>query len=184
MIERVLLDMDGVLVQMAEGVCEFHNKPWPYKEGERGPWKLAPLLGLTEEECWAPLGYDYWRNQKPYPYMREFVDLLEEHFGPENICLLSAPIETRGCIDGKRDWIAEHLPDYKWRCQFGWAKQFCASPNSVMIDDRESNIIKFKKAGGHTFLVPGAWNNRFQEHPLEALKEWIAALKVLDKSRL
>lgn len=184
MIERVCLDMDGVIVMMTEGVCRYHGKPYPYKEGEQGSWILSPQLGMTWEECWGNLGYEFWRNLKPYPYMREFIGILEARFGPENICLLSAPIKTRGAIDGKRDWIREYLPDYVDRSQIGKAKHFCASPTSVLIDDNEDNIRIFRKAGGHTFLVPSLWNRRFREHPLVALKQWIKALEVLDKSRV
>lgn len=178
MIHRVVVDMDGVLVQQVAGSCRLHNKPWPYTENKQYPWKLAPLLGLTEEECWGGdgLGYDFWRNLEPYPHMLELLGLLEVRFGAENICILSAPIIKHGCIDGKRDWIAEHLPDYVWRCMFGWSKQFCAGPNTALIDDKTDNIKKFDEAGGHGVLFPRPWNARFGQNGIEVVKTWLESL--------
>ena len=181
MIERLLLDLDGVLVKLSAGICRHYNKPWPYTENRQYPWKIAPEIGMTDPEVWDSLSYEFWRDLEPFPHMKEFVGLLEERFGAENICLLTAPIEGRHCMDGKRAWIRKHLPAYSQRFLIGTGKFFCAAPNHALIDDREKNVKLFKKAGGQALLVPAPWNHRFSEAPLEALKTW---LKQVEGSRV
>jgi hypothetical protein len=36
-------------------------------------------------------------------------------------------------------------------------KEFCASPISILIDDKEENVRKFRKWGGHSFLWPNQY---------------------------
>jgi len=176
MIDRVLLDMDGVLVDFVGGVCKTHNKPWPYDPDVQGSWDLEPLFGIQSPEFWAPLGYEFWAELEPYPHFREFLCALEDKFGARHICLLTSPPRTQGAIEGKLTWIRKHMPDYSRRFLIGPAKEFCASERHVLIDDSEANIAKFQAAGGQTFLVPGPWNAGFKEKPLPALREWIASL--------
>ena len=180
MIDRVLLDLDGVLVKFVEGACKFHGKTYQTTDlTEPMPWNLEPLWGMTGAQLWEPLGYEFWANLEPYEHMHEFVDALEAKFGTDNICLLTSPVRTAGAIEGKIDWIRKHLPQYRRRFLVGPKKQFCASPHHLLVDDNEDNERSFKEAGGHTFLVPAAWNRRFREHPLEALKTWLSALDAL-----
>lgn len=176
MIERILLDMDGVLVDFVKGACEFHGKTYPYGTGKQAPWDLEPIFQMTAPELWDPLGYEFWKNLEPYPHMEEFVGLLESKFGEEHICLLTSPVRTKGCIEGKMDWIRHYLPQYRRRFLVGPAKEFCASEKHALVDDHQVNIDKFIDAGGHTFLVPAAWNRRFNEEPLEALKTWLDSI--------
>ena len=105
------------------------------------------------------------------------LETLADKFGEDNICLLTSPILTPGCIDGKMTWIRKHLPQYSRRFLIGPAKQFCAAPRHCLVDDSITNIKAFKEADGHTFLFPAPWNSRFKEQPVQALKEWIAALE-------
>jgi 5'(3')-deoxyribonucleotidase len=188
MIDRILLDMDGVLVDFLGGCKKFHHKEYkghphePDKQTEQTSWNIEPVFQMPAKEIWDPLGFEFWSNLEPQPWMQEIVTLLEDRFGDKNICLLTAPIETYGAIDGKRAWIRKHLPQFRRRYLVGPAKEFCASNRHALVDDHSTNIEAFKDAGGHTFLFPAPWNRRFKEHPVVALKEWLGALKTLDKS--
>jgi len=173
MIDRILLDLDGVLVNFVGGACKLHNKPWPYTKDEQGSWDIESLFGMTSPAFWSPLGYEFWRNLDPYPHMHQFVEALERKFGEEHICLLTSPPKQKGAIEGKIDFIRDHLPQYRRRFLVGPAKEFCASPRHALIDDSDANIEKFRYAGGQVFLVPGPWNHRFKEEPLPALLEWL-----------
>ena len=177
-IRRILLDVDGVIADFARGIFRIHDRPYPYKHQLRqDDYQLEPhMAGLTSKEIWAPTGREFWANLDPYPHAKEFVAALEEAFGAETICLLTSPPSTDGAIDGKKDWIKKHFPQfiYKRRFLVGPAKVFTVNPEHCLVDDFESNIATYSKEGGQTFLVPGPWNSRWAENPLEALKTWLA----------
>ena len=179
-IQRVLLDLDGVLVDFIGGVTKLHRKTYPHHphdpatQHEQMPWDIEPIFEMSAPDLWAPLGREFWATLQPLPHFKAFLGTLEAHFGPDKICILTSPPKTDGAIDGKRDWIRKHLPDYRRRFLVGPAKEFCAGERHVLVDDHEANIAKFRDAGGHGFLVPAPWNNRFKEDPLEALKAWLS----------
>ena len=189
MIDRVLLDLDGVLANMVGGVCDRFG--WIYPESltdhssrqAQMPYYLHEIFEVERDEIWPHLGREFWANLKPLPWAFDVIKVLEKRFG-ENICILTHPVDTDGAIDGKRDWIKQHTPQFRWRQQIGTAKSFCASPRHVLVDDHEKNLIEFREEGGHTFLFPSPWNRRYKEDAGEAVEEWIRALEVLDKSRL
>lgn len=190
MIERVLLDMDGVLFNMVGAV--FDQFGWDYptnltdhtERDHQTSYYIHEVRNIPRSKIWPHLGRKFWANIQPFPWCKEIVSILEQRFGEENICLLTAPIDTDGAIDGKRDLIREHLPQFRHQYLVGPAKQFCASPNHVLVDDHEANVSAFRKAGGHTLLFPAPWNRRYREDPVTSIKEWIRSMEVLAKSRL
>ena len=188
MIDRILLDMDGCLVDFLGGAKAFHKKEYkghpfnPDTQTEQTSWNIEPVWKMPAPKIWDPLGYEFWFNLKPLPWFEEIVSLLEARVGEKHICLLTSPIKTHGAIDGKMDWIRKYLPQYRRRFLVGPAKEFCASPRHALVDDHNVNIENFKDAGGHTFLFPAPWNRRFKEHPVQAMQEWLKALETLDKS--
>ncbi len=179
-IQRVLLDLDGVLVDFIGGACRLHGKTHPYHphspstQEDQSPWAIEPTFNMGPKELWDPLGEEFWANLLPLPHFRAFLGTLEAHFGPDKICILTAPPRTKGSIDGKIEWIRRHMPDYRRRFMVGPAKEFCAGERHVLIDDHEVNIAAFRDAGGHGLLVPAPWNHRFRETPMDALKTWLA----------
>lgn len=179
MVDKILLDLDGVLVDFIKGAKQLHRKDYPYHphnpstQHEMTPWELEPVFEMDGPELWEPMGFDFWANLDPLPHMNEFLELLESKFGEENICILTSPIRTDGCIDGKMSWIKKNIPRYKRRFLVGPAKEFCAGPSRALVDDSHTNVDKFRQAGGHALLVPAPWNPRFKECPVAALKSWL-----------
>jgi 5'(3')-deoxyribonucleotidase len=186
LIDRILLDLDGVLVMLLDGLQRFHNKTCPGyphnpdTQTEQMPWDIPPIFGMTEAEIWEPLGYEFWRDLKPTPWCYKIVELLTNKFGEKNICLLSSPIRTDGCIDGKIEWIRRNLPQFRRQFLIGPRKEFAAGPSHCLVDDHIVNIKAFQKAGGQTFLFPASWNHRFREHPVVAMQWWIDALSEIE----
>lgn len=190
MIDRILLDLDSVLVNLVGGLCARFGWTYPCdlvdssQRAQQTPYLLDEVFPITQDEIWSNVDRAFWANLDPLPWAFDVVSALESRFGAENVCLLTRPVDKDGCMDGKRDWIKKHLPDYVWRCLTGAAKDFCASPRRLLVDDHEENCKDFRAEGGHVFLFPAPWNRRFREDPWDAIQEWIAALEVLDKSRL
>ena len=62
--------------------------------------------------------------------------------------LLSSPSRSNYSRMGKRIWRKRNLPSTKLILAQAANKQNYADPDSILIDDRESNIDQWIKAGG------------------------------------
>ncbi len=159
--KNVLVDLDGVLVDMVNGACKVHGKDNPYKQNEKGAWDFWELIGVAEDEFWKPLGFDFWANLDWMPNGKDILASIEKLVPQENICILSSPCRTPGCVDGKLEWVKRNLPQYERQVLIGKPKHFCASNGSILIDDYEENVKKFARSGGNCILVPRPWNSVF-----------------------
>src|SRR5574337_562196 len=152
--KKILLDMDGVIADFIGGAARIHGKDastvatWDFLE----EWEIAP------KDFWSPLGRDFWANLNPTDEAFGIVKMCECAVGPENVCLLSSPCLTDGCMEGKLDWIRRHFPQYSRRYLFGPKKEFCSSADRLLIDDSDANCASFRHAGGQAFLFPRPWN--------------------------
>ena len=156
---RCFVDMDGVLVNLTGAACEFHGVENPYTKKENlGKYGIAELVGMSEDEFFGSLSADFWASLRPTKEWLAILHLVETKFGRENVCILTTPTDTSGCLEGKRRWIEKHLPEYRQNYFMGVKKEFVATPNSLLIDDSEANCKAFWDAGGLTFLYPRPWN--------------------------
>lgn len=158
MVLECLLDMDGVLVDFqkdATKVWGINEDPYDIPDMPFSWWKH---YGIPTQVFWQKCGYDFWANLDWHPEGMQILKIVEETFGKENVCLLTAPCPTRGCRDGKVDWVRKHMPEYESRMLMGEAKGFCTSLNRWLIDDANHNEETFKKKGGNFILVPRKWN--------------------------
>ena len=176
---KCFLDMDGVLVDFVGGACKLHNMPYPYP-ALNGIWDFVEALNLNSAKFWAPMGREFWANLKPTPEMPTIIQLLENKFGKTNVCLLTSPCQTDGCIDGKMDWIKAYIPDYKRRVMFSTAKEFLAHPKTVLVDDAEHNTAPFNEHGGQGILLARPWNRRFydKDKSLMLLQDDLNSIKI------
>jgi len=180
-IERVLLDMDGVLVDCWGGVRHRHGvDPDPYEDpsnlGNSAWW--SDLLGIPADDLFPDLGVEWWAGLDPLPGWRSIVAAVESLVGPENVCILTSPtrFDAGDCYEGKLWWIKRHLPGYERRFMVGKPKQFCAAPWSLLVDDDERNCQAFSEAGGVSLLVPAPWNKLHALDRLEAVERWVGEI--------
>ena len=168
------IDMDGVLVNFIDAANETHgdNTKLPAWNGPYGPdgWDVEDRLGMSVAKWMAPFDKDFWANLEWVQYGKDWhydgkllLRMCEFTYGKENICLLTAPCMTQGCIEGKRAWIQKHMPAYQKQVLFGSCKEFCAGKGNVLYDDRDSNIVKFAARGGAAMLLPRPWNSRYKD---------------------
>ena len=61
---------------------------------------------------------------------------------------MSSPSRADHSRMGKRIWRKRNLPSTKLILAYAANKQNYADPNSILIDDRKSNIDQWVKAGG------------------------------------
>lgn len=152
--KKILLDLDGVLADFVQGASVVHNKD-PKLVSSYG---IDIHWGLIPSEFWSPLGYEFWANLPLTAEAHEVVDMCSNAVGKENVGIITSPCLTEGCTEGKRTWVKEHFPDFLKNLLVGSAKYFCASPNTLLIDDWDTNCEKFREHGGAAFLFPQPWN--------------------------
>lgn len=164
-VDTAFLDMDGILADFVGAVCKAHGRTDPYLDpSSHGIFEMEKLWGITAAEFWAPADtHEFWANIPKMPDADGLVQCTINSFGEENICILTAPSNSPGCISGKRAWMKQHYPQFKKRMIFATAKHFIAGPGKFLIDDRDENIEAWIKAGGFGLLVPRPWNKLHEE---------------------
>ncbi len=140
-------------------------------------------MGIPKKEFFAPLDEDFWAGLSPTPKCFDLVNLAEDHFGRDNVCILTSPILTPGCAEGKLRWLRMHLPRYARKCLIGPCKELCASPQALLVDDSEDNCRKFEAWRGKTVLVPAPWNRAHALTGQVAFTVYQAMRRHVQKSR-
>ena len=156
-IKTIFLDMDGVIVDFHRAVLERHGIK-EVSNPHEWDFLYREDFGMSCEEFWNDKDDKFWRE---LDFTRESVGIfrcLGERDLLDRVCLLSQP--QRNAFQGKVDWIRKNLRQMYSHNQFllGFAKHWCAHPQSLLIDDNEKNCESFAKAGGSSFLVPRPWN--------------------------
>ncbi len=163
---KILLDVDNCIADFNAHAFKVHGKdPTPVTE-----WEFWKDMGLTKHEFFAPMDYNFWASLEWTEDGREIIDIIEFYFKKDNICLLTSPVPTHGCLDGKRRWIETNIPEYLNKYLIGSSKHFCAHDQSILIDDYDLNTETFREHGGNTILIPRSWNKNKDKDPLSHLK--------------
>ena len=165
---KCFLDLDGVLSDFITASHEHYQVSYSYDEYpyELGTWTNLPpetATGMTTRDFWDNLGADFWMNLPWMPDGKEILELVESLVPKEQICILTCPTLTPGCAEGKMWWIQQNLPDYARRFMIGPTKQFCAGPDTLLIDDADHNLEAFFDEGGRTVCVPRKWNVQYRD---------------------
>jgi len=154
-INRILLDLDGVIRDWTGGVFKwFDVEPIVGTTWDATTRHICKEYGITESYFWDKQDYNFWYGLKMYPYAQRVLGLLPI----DKTCILTSP--TLDNAGGSQRWIASKLHAYFNRKHYliGPAKQFCASPDALLIDDSDTNVKKFREAGGNAILFPQPWN--------------------------
>jgi hypothetical protein len=162
---KILLDMDGVLCDFYTGVCRLFDKPaYPFT-WKPNNWDWYGEWGATTGDLAPHMDRDFYAD---LGWTADGPDILERAIrmvGVSSVFLLTSPWDTPGCADGKRAWVAKHVPAFLPRLMIGSPKELCSRPDACLIDDSEPNCRKFATVfnGGHAVLLPRPWNIRHDE---------------------
>ena len=128
--DGVLTDFDFQFMKSSEGII-----PSEYKRnfGTNGFWDLIEKggVGYWAGMPWMSDGRKYW------DYIKKYTPLL-----------LSSPSASEPSRSGKRVWVKNNLPGTKLILARSTDKQKYADENSILIDDRPSNIDQWRSQGG------------------------------------
>jgi len=154
-INKIFLDLDGVIRDWSGGVCKwFGVKPVPNLIWNTLPNYICKEYGISESYFWDKQDYNFWFGLKMFPRAQEILDLLPT----DKTCILTAP--TLNNAGASQRWIESNLPILfkKKNYLIGPAKHFCANSGTLLIDDSDINVEKFRKAGGNAILYPQSYN--------------------------
>ncbi len=131
---KIYCDMDGVLADFESGYEELTGIDL------RGEFQKG-------DNFWDPIskaGVGFWAGLKWMPDGQELWDYLK----PFNPILLSAPSREQSSRIGKHVWVKHKIPGTKLILRYASQKQELATPESILIDDRQVNIDQWEAAGG------------------------------------
>lgn len=146
-IEKIYIDMDGVLADFEKGVREHcgigtedDEKMWAaVKNVDHFYYKLEPISGTIE-------------------MMKSLID----KYGDKCEILSAVPKARRGIIhaeEDKREWIRKYLGnEIVVNLVHDWTEKlpFCTGEGCILIDDRYENILGWREVGGTGILFHNA----------------------------
>lgn len=168
----VLLDVDGVLCNFVEKLCDFYGidcedamQNWePLEEYELHKTEHFKAKNITEEKIKNDLlsmPFGWWRSMNTYPHFSDILILVDDYF--KNWLFATSPIMTGECLSGRLGWLnwiyGGDLDETK--VMIGHSKFLMANKNTLLIDDSEKNVKKFISMGGQAILYPRPWNSNW-----------------------
>ena len=180
----VFLDMDEVLTDFVGGACVAHYTTVAELDFVRKPgiWSIVEPLGtirkipgFTNDDFWEQIhcyGEIFWLRLAALPWARELTGLLDDLY-PQRWYIVSAPSRCPTSYSGKVKWLKRFFRQDFDRFLLTPHKHLFAKPGTLLIDDRELNLLKFEEAGGKGLLFPNMGNNlHAQRHnPLEYVRQ-------------
>lgn len=131
---KIYCDMDGVLADFESGYEKLTGIDLR-GEFQKGDDFWDPIskagVGFWAGLKWMPGGQELWAYLKPYDPV-----------------LLSAPSREESSRIGKAVWVKHKIPGTKLILRYAKQKQELATPESILIDDRQVNIDQWEAAGG------------------------------------
>jgi 5'(3')-deoxyribonucleotidase len=155
MIKKINLDMDGVLFNFTAQVAE----DWGVDESKLTEWGLWNALEITEKTFWRWLHEQdetWWENLPIFPWAHELLAFCKT-IAP--VTFATAGAKSAASHSGKMKCLVKHFGDECYRTtMMGQEKEELAKTTSVLIDDADKNIDKFRAAGGMAITFPRPWN--------------------------
>ena len=153
----VFLDLDGVIRDWDGGVFKLYNID--YQETFSYPEIRDMIIhqkNISNDDFWNNQGELFWLGLKMYSWAPEILKMLPFN----NTYILTSP--TLNNAGWSQEWIKINMPKFGHNKQYliGPAKHCCANPNTLLIDDYEINVDKFRERGGNAILFPQSWNRR------------------------
>lgn len=184
-VQKILLDMDGVLCDWVGGAISLFDKDraeFIAKREEEPGYSLRTFLDVTDLQLWERIhekGADFWANLNPYPWAYDLWVRCNS-YAPTKICTTPGRWPTGAeSHEGKIRWLEENLgcPNQGFYDAIPcYDKTFLAAPGVVLIDDRRLVLDPFIAAGGMGIHFPNPFED---ERRSEAPHAMSAALNDL-----
>ena len=170
----LLMDLDEVFADFGGGALQVHG--WTREQFVNkhplGVWDMCQTLGVTEDEFWEPIhnaGAQFWEELDPLPWFQGLLDWVNR-LGMEWY-LVSSPSRDPSSYVGKLNWIAQYFGATFNKFILTQHKHLLARRDTLLVDDKEDNIEKFRKYGGLSVLFPSVGNflHKYKDDPVSYL---------------
>ena len=153
-VEKIYIDMDGVLADFDRGVRDFCGID-PIDQGKRNESANVSLWEHVKK-----IDHFYDRLQ-PVPGAKELFDKIYGTYGERCEILTGIPRPHRGVKDAAEDkvkWVRRLLSEtVVVNTVFRAEKvKFCRGSGCILIDDYDRNINEWEEAGGTGILFTNA----------------------------
>lgn len=176
-LDQIFLDVDDVCNIFTMYALRLVGCPVSLSDHEypvQFPWNIVgaanhlhPTRKFTETEFWDSISADDWAKAPKSPEYTWLLGRCVQLVGRGNVCFLTSTTKSPAHAAGKLDWIQRNSPSWMHRDYLiGPPKEKVARPGCLLIDDREKNVMQWRKKGGEAILVPRAWNNLRHCNPL------------------
>ena len=159
---KTFIDLDGVQANWEKKAIELME----LNEEEVIPKLKAgqDIEDIVGGDIWGKLDStcdNFWTKLDLLPWAYDLVDTALKY---GEVAFLSSggnnykrAYEVGEANKGKGIWTSIHFQDYKIPLILARNKEFCASNDSILVDDRITNIKRFEQYGGHGFHWPNAY---------------------------
>ena len=162
MFSRIYLDLDDVLVDFDGAVCRLFGA-CPLKVGETrnghwsvNHWGIQGLNCKTLIEEIDRIGPSFWDLEK-LPWFDTLLDVAFKQ--AHEVYILSCPSLFKSSKEGKTLWFeSTGLANRGVQLILDKDKHNYAKPDTLLIDDRETNCFKFMLNNGCALLFPSFGN--------------------------
>jgi 5'(3')-deoxyribonucleotidase len=172
--KKLLIDMDGVLVDFVGGLCKVLNRPLDSIDYPLGVYDITKVFGMSEDEIWDRVNAfpNFWVDLEPYPWAKQILEIAETRF-KNNWYIATSPSRSEQSASQKVLWMKKHIHPKFRRYMIGPNKYLMACPNKILLDDYDHNVNQFKEHGGDAILFPRLWNSLHHYHadPMDTIHE-------------
>ncbi len=138
---KVYLDMDSCITDCDKAIRKLGPKVAKGLADDASEEEKQYMYDKIEEK-----GAEFWSEMEWMPKGEELWKVVKKY----DPVLLSSPGLFKWAPGGKKNWVDKNIPGttlYLDIDKYQWAE-----PDSVLIDDRVSNIESWKEAGGEAIL--------------------------------
>lgn len=189
----VCFDMDEVLTDFIGAAAKLHEITREELEEVRvpGEWSIEKPIGIIKNDpqfdtndFWNPIheaGEDFWYYLNKLPWFSDVKKLMELCTKNGDFRIVTSPSKHPCSYSGKVRWLKN---------QFGFGfdkfhitphKEDLADPHTILIDDRQDNINRFREAGGQGILFPGPGNSLYEyaNNPVPYVRQQLKELSCI-----
>ena len=179
---NLLLDMDGILVDLQYGLLSYHKRLDIYNNYPIGIYDLCKVLNITQNELFVCDSIDFWANLPKTPDFDEIINICTFYFTLDQIFIVTKPTNSTYSINGKIAWMEKYLPYLRKNLVFTSHKYLLVGhKDNLLVDDYDKNVESFIQNGGEAFLYPRPWNRKYKsiQNSIKLLQEAIHSFTIV-----